>query len=135
MKYGTRDVIASIRNSGGVRVFIPEKLSVNGIKGVRPYYFWRVAVSTQVLMISASAQVTLPLTIATDAVKVSSPFTRDLVEYYRRAAAANMSKVKYRTMVARISNAPIGTAPADTKAAENLRIIATLRGKHVFTES
>ncbi|MFA5666539.1 MAG: hypothetical protein WC944_06085 [Candidatus Cloacimonadaceae bacterium] len=77
-----KTVIASLRNKGNVRVFIPEKLRIAGVNYVQPYKFMRVLPSTQPLIVSFRAEVALPLEILINEVVVTSPFSIQLIRSY-----------------------------------------------------
>lgn len=82
MIHKNKTVIASLRNKGGTRIFVPEKLRIAGVSYVQPYKFTRVLPSTQPIIVSFRAEVALPLNILINEVVVTSPFSIQLIRSY-----------------------------------------------------
>lgn len=77
-----KTVIASRRNKQNVRVFIPEKLRVNGVRYVQPYKFMRISASSQRMIVTLRDEITLFVIISRNEVVVSSPFSIELIKSY-----------------------------------------------------
>lgn len=87
-----KTVIASLRNKGNVRVFVPEKLRIGGVSYVQPYKFTRVLPSSQPILISTRSLVALPISILINEVVVTSPFSIQLIRSYLDQLSTYMQK-------------------------------------------
>lgn len=92
-----KTVIASLRNKGNVRVFIPEKLRIAGLNYVQPYKFTRVLPSSQPILISTRSLVALPISILINEVVITSPISIQLIRSYLDQLAALMPKYPAQT--------------------------------------
>lgn len=90
MRYQNKTVIASKRNSNAVRVFIPEKLRVNGVRYVQPYKFMRISASTQGMIVTLRDELNLFVSILRNEVVVSAPFSMELIRSYLDQLSAHM---------------------------------------------
>lgn len=91
MKAGCKTTIASTMNVHGVRVYIPEKMMVNGTRYVRPYTFMRVMASAQPFVMSFDHQATLSITLMSNQVVVTAPFSVALLRSYLGRASQLMA--------------------------------------------
>lgn len=103
MKYGDRKVIASKVNSRGVRVYIPEKLYINGIWYVNPWTFTTIKVNqVDSVVYSFNSLLSTELLIDIVDVSISEPFTAiSLQKGVDRVLKHNPVKVKPNTILSK----------------------------------
>ena len=88
MKYQNKTVIASKKNSNAVRVFIPEKLRINGVLYVQPYKFMRISVSGQRMMVTMRDSACFFVSILSNEVVITAPFSLNLLRSYLNQAVS-----------------------------------------------
>lgn len=124
MKYQNKTVIASKKNSSAVRVFIPEKLRINGVGYVQPYKFMRISVSGQEMMVTMRDSACFFVSILSNEVVITAPFTSALLRRYmdnvQAAMATNPGAVRY-LIYDRLASGTISRASPEDKAAPFLR--------------
>lgn len=82
MKIGNKPAIASIRNKGGKRVFIPERMRIDGVRYVQPYTLSRITPSVHPFIFSMTPRSTLVIEILYNEVVLIAPFTTGLLKQY-----------------------------------------------------
>ena len=124
MKYQNKTVIASKKNSNAVRVFIPEKLRINGVRYVQPYKFMRISVSGQRMMVTMRDSACFFVSILSNEVVITAPFTSALLRRYmdnvQAAMATNPGAVRY-LIYDRLASGTISYASPEDRAAPFLR--------------
>ena len=124
MKYQNKTVIASKKNSNAVRVFIPEKLRINGVRYVQPYKFMRISVSGQRMMVTMRDSACFFVSILSNEVVITAPFTSALLRRYinqvQAAMATNPGAGRY-LIYDRLASGTISFASPEDRAAPFLR--------------
>jgi hypothetical protein len=92
MKYQNKTVIASKKNSNAVRVFIPEKLRINGVRYVQPYKFMRISVSGQRMMVTMRDSACFFVSILSNEVVITAPFSLNLLRSYLNQVVSVIGK-------------------------------------------
>ena len=92
MKYQNKTVIASKKNSNAVRVFIPEKLRINGVRYVQPYKFMRISVSGQRMMVTMRDSACFFVSILSNEVVITAPFSLNLLRSYLNQVVSVIEK-------------------------------------------
>jgi len=124
MKYQNKTVIASKKNSNAVRVFIPEKLRINGVRYVQPYKFMRISVSGQRMMVTMHDSACFFVSILSNEVVITAPFTSALLRRYMdkvQAAMATNPGTRRYLVYDRLPSGTIPFASPEDRAAPFLR--------------
>lgn len=124
MKYQNKTVIASKKNSNAVRVFIPEKLRINGVRYVQPYKFMRISASGQKMIVTMRDSTCFFVSILSNEVVITAPFTSALLRRYidnvNAAMATNPDAGRY-LIYNRLARGTISYASPEDRAAPFLR--------------
>lgn len=124
MKYQNKTVIASKKNSNAVRVFIPEKLRINGVQYVQPYKFMRISVSGQRMMVTMRDSACFFVSILSNEVVITAPFTSALLRLYMdkvQAATATNPGTRRYLVYDRLESGTMSYASPEDRAAPFLR--------------
>lgn len=86
-----RIVIASISNTQGKRIYIPEKVRLDDKLYVQPYRFFLASVASPIIAgIFPGTTCNFYVETGLDAITVTEPFTSGLLDTYYKAAAAKV---------------------------------------------
>lgn len=92
MKRSDRTVIASKRNARSVRVFIPEKVRKDGVTYTQAYTFLHVESTPPRIIITNDAYLTLSVSISTNTIVATSPFSKRLLLTYLDRIVRSLDK-------------------------------------------
>jgi hypothetical protein len=83
-----KTTISSVRNTRGIRVYIPEKGYINRRLWVRPYKFDGItARQSAPLYLSFTSNVTITVRLTSTTVRITTPFSYKMLLYYVNMAA------------------------------------------------
>ena len=82
MKKGSKSLIASKRNTNGVRVYIPEKIRRLGVTYTQGYRFVKFDANPYLVVISESSLVTIRIAPTYNTITLTAPFSLNLLRSY-----------------------------------------------------
>lgn len=82
MKRGSKRLIASKRNTNGVRVYIPEKIRRLGVTYTQGYRFIKFDANPYPVVISESSLVTIRIAPTYNIITLTAPFSLNLLRSY-----------------------------------------------------
>lgn len=128
-----RIVIASLPNSHGTRIYVPEKVLLDGTLYVQPYRFYLASIHVPIMAgIYVSALSTFYVETGLDTITVTEPFTQKLIDAYYRAAAAKVWNSGQKYLEVNIQDVMDSIPPPQPQKGEDIGTTLTNEEKWII---